>query len=161
MKPISTHHLSVIYALLLAGFTLALSIPALADHTASDAVAQEAAIAVPVTINPILQIDDDYIRLGDIFTPVDRYADRTVIRAPEPGEELVLPAVWLWKAAKTFGVDWKPVSTADTVTVTRPSSVISSAQIEGLLKDAFFKRTGEDDLIELEYRIHFQDQTLP
>jgi len=113
-------------------------------------VAQEAAIAVPVTINPILQIDDDYIRLGDIFTPVDRYADRTVIRAPEPGEELVLPAVWLWKAAKTFGVDWKPVSTADTVTVTRPSSVISSAQIEGLLKDAFFKRTGEDDLIELE-----------
>jgi len=38
MKPISTHHLSVIYALLLAGFTLALSIPALADHTSPSAI---------------------------------------------------------------------------------------------------------------------------
>ena len=168
MKPISNHCLSVIYALVLAGFVIALTFPALTfpalAETASKAESEE--VKVPVVLNPIVQVDAEFIHVGDLFEPAGQYADRTVIRAPEPGQELVLPAVWLWKAAKTFGIDWRPTSTAETVTVTRPSSVITTSQIEGLLLDSFFKRTGDDDLVELEedggpYRIHLPRSVAP
>ena len=139
MKPLSNHCLSVIYALVLAGFMIALTFPALAETTKQK---ESEEVKIPVVINPIVQVDAEFINVGDLFEPAGQYADRTVIRAPEPGQELVLPAVWLWKAAKTFGIDWRPTSTAETVTVTRPSSVITSSQIEGLLLDSFFKRTG-------------------
>lgn len=163
MKPISTQSLSVVYALVLAGFMIALSYPAMAE-TQKGSDAEE--ITVPVALNPIVQIDADFIHLGDLFEPAGQYADRTVLRAPNPGEELVLPATWLWKAAKTFGIDWRPTSTADTVTVSRPSSVITAEQIKGLLTDSFFKRTGEDDLVEVEedggpYRINLPRSVAP
>jgi flagella basal body P-ring formation protein FlgA len=163
MKPISTHSLSVIYALLLAGFMIALAFPAMAETGQSK---DPDVVAVPVTLNPVVQVDADFIHLGDLFEPAGKYADRTVLRAPNPGQEMVLPAVWLWKAAKTFGIDWQPTSTADTVTVSRPSSVITADQIEDLLKDSFFKRTGEDDLVEVEedggpYKIHLPRSSAP
>lgn len=148
MKPVTTHSLSIVYALLLAGLTLALTLPAVTAHAGDEtSTTQETA---PVALNPIVQIEGDQILLGHVFTPLDRYADRVIARAPAPGEEMVLPAVWLWKVAKTFGVDWQPTSTADVVTVSRPSSVIDQDQIEGLLTQSYFARTGEDDLIELE-----------
>ena len=121
-----------------------------ADKVATDGAQTETAVEAPVTINPVVQVDDDYIRLGDLFEPLDRYADRIVLRAPSPGEETILPAVWLWKAAKTFGIDWRPVGTADQIVVSRPASTISNDMLEGLLMDAYFMRTGEDDLVEIE-----------
>lgn len=121
-----------------------------ADNVSADRTQTEAAVSIPVTINPIVQIDDDYIRLGDLFEPIERYADRVVMRAPAPGSETTLPAVWLWKAAKTFGIDWRPVGTADQIIVSRPASTVSDDMLEGLLMDAYFLRTGEDDLVELE-----------
>ncbi len=148
MKPVTTHSLSIVYALLLAGFTLALTVPVVTARAEDKASSTEE--KVPVILNPIVQIEGDQILLGDVFTPLDRYADRVIARAPAPGEELVLPAVWLWKVAKTFGVEWQPTSTADIVTVSRPSSVIGQDQIDDLLTQSFFARTGEDDLIELE-----------
>ncbi len=128
MEPVSNQCLGVIYALVLAGFVIALTFPVLTfpalAETASKAESEE--VKVPVVLNPIVQVDAEFIHVGDLFEPAGQYADRTVIRAPEPGQELVLPAVWLWKAAKTFGIDWRPTSTAETVTVTRPSPVTVS-----------------------------------
>lgn len=120
-----------------------------ADDSARVSDTETVALA-PVTINPIVRIDDDYIRLGDLFDPLDRYSDRIVMRAPAPGEELTLPAVWLWKAARTFGIDWRPVGTADQIVVSRPASTITDDMLQGLLLDAYFRRTGEDDLVEVE-----------
>lgn len=148
MKPETTHSLSIVYALLLAGLTLALTVPAITAH-AGDTTGTEETKA-PVVLNPIVEVEGDQILLGHIFTPLDRYADRVIARAPAPGEELTLPAVWLWKVAKTFGVDWQPSSTADIVLVSRPSSIIGPDQIDDLLTQSYFSRTGEDDLIELE-----------
>lgn len=171
MKPLPMHGLSIIYALLLAGMMLALSLSALPGaawaEEATSGTEETADLAEPpITLNPIIQVADDYIRLADLFDRVEKYGDRVVARAPKPGEELVLPAVWIWKAAKTFGVDWRPASTADTVTVTRPSSTITSAMLEDLLRDAYFRRTGEDDLVELEteggpYRINLPITAAP
>lgn len=161
MRSLHIQMLSVIYALLLAGFMLALTVPAwAAEDGTPDAPKQT------VALKPIVEVSGTQIRLGDVFTHAGTYADRVIARAPEPGEETVLPAVWLWKVAKTFGVDWRPTSEADTVTVTRPSAVVGAAEIEALLRDAYFKRVGEDDLIELETetgprRIHLPMSVTP
>lgn len=158
----------LVYALLLAGLMLAIAIPTVAaEETSSTAdVKAEDESEMLVTLHPYIEVEDEYIRLGDIFDPVDRYADRIVARAPDPGGEMVLQAVWLWKAAKTFGVDWKPTSVAETATVARPSTMISKPQLENLLRDAYFARTGQDDLIELEtdggpLRIHLPRTVAP
>ncbi len=94
MKPISNHCLSVIYALVLAGFVIALTFPVLTfpalAETASKAESEE--VKVPVVLNPIVQVDAEFIHVGDLFEPAGQYADRTVIRAQEPGQELVLTA---------------------------------------------------------------------
>jgi flagella basal body P-ring formation protein FlgA len=157
--------LSVIYALLLAGFMLAVAAPAWAADAEAPAETPDAPDQA-VTLKPIVELNAAQIRLGDVFSDAGAYADRVIARAPEPGEEMVLPAVWLWKVAKTFGVDWRPTSKADTVTVTRPSTIVGTAEIEALLRDAYFRRTGEDDLIELETeagpaRIHLPMSVAP
>lgn len=161
MKTLHSQMLSVIYALLLAGLMLAVTAPAWADGSDEPAAPERA-----VTLKPIVELDAAQIRLGDVFSAAGPYADRVIANAPAPGEEVVLPAVWLWKVAKTFGVDWRPTSQADTVTVTRPSAVVSAAEIEMLLREAYFRRTGEDDLIELETesgprRIHLPMSVAP
>jgi flagella basal body P-ring formation protein FlgA len=156
----------VVYALLLAALMLAVAASALPSAWAASENEAAEGPAMPVTLHPYVQIEDEYIRLGDIFDPVTRYADRIVARAPDPGGEMTLPAVWLWKAAKTFGVDWKPTSAAETVTVVRPSTMVTAEQVETLLRDEFFIRTGQDDLIELEtdgapLRIHLPRTASP
>lgn len=150
MKPIKTQSASIVYALLMAGMTVALvatTMTSMANATEEEAAEAE---AIPVMLNPIIEVEGDQILLGDVFTPLERYEDRVIARSPEPGEELQLPAVWLWKVAKTFGVEWQPTSAADSAVVSRPSSIIGAEHIEGLLGQAYFERTGEDDLIELE-----------
>lgn len=145
MPQILRQNLSVIYALVLAGLMMAIALPVIAAETKDPD-----APATPVVHNPIIQVEGDYILLGDLFDPVDKYADRVVARAPNPGQELVLPATWLWKAAKTFGIDWQPHSAADSITVTRPSSVVAPSQIGDMLRDAYFQRTGQDELIDID-----------
>lgn len=161
-----THPSGLVYALLLAGLMLAVAIPTVAAEETSSTSEENTDAELPVTLHPYIEVEDEYIRLGDIFDPVDRYADRIVARAPDPGGEMVLQAVWLWKAAKTFGVDWKPSSVAETATVARPSALIAAPQIQNLLHDAYFARTGQDDLIELEtdggpLRIHLPRTVAP
>lgn len=150
MKALNRHNLSVVYALVLGGLMLAVALPAAAEEKSATDASSSEAIDTPIVHNPVIEVHDGYVRLGDLFDPIERYADRVVARAPEPGQELVLPAMWLWKAAKTFGVDWQPATKSDTVTVIRPSAVVSTAQIEELIRDAHFRRTGEDDLVEME-----------
>lgn len=153
MKQIRMQSATIVYALLLAGLIVALvatSFTGMAKAADEDPAAEVEAEAVPVMLNPIIEVESDQILLGDVFSPLERYEDRVIARAPAPGEEMELPAVWLWKVAKTFGVDWQPTSNADSATVSRPSSVIGAEHIEGLLGQAYFERTGEDDLIELE-----------
>jgi len=137
--------ISLIYALLLSAMLLALTVQ---SANASDSDTEEAVGAVAII--PMVELESEYILLGDVFSPIDRYADRAIARAPDPGEEIILPAVWLWRTARTFGIDWRPLSTEDTVTVTRPSATVTEDAIASILMDAYFLRTGEDDLVDFE-----------
>ncbi len=152
MPKLTKPALSVVYALLLSGLLLALALPAVTRAALASGSAGESqdGVVADVVIVPMVELDGDYILLGDVFSPIDRYADRAIARAPDPGEEVTLPAVWLWRTARTFGIDWRPLSTEDTVTVTRPSTTVTEGAITSLIMDEYFMRTGEDDLIDLE-----------
>lgn len=143
--------LTLIYALVLAGFMLAVTaqaLPALAAGAGTtDGVEPEAPAAL---VGPSLEATGEFVTLGDIFTNAGRYADRNVARTPQPGETLVMEAVWLWRLARGYGVDWRPTSTLDTVTVIRPSRTVSADDLRDLVRAELFKRTGEDDLIAID-----------
>lgn len=103
----------------------------------------------PVTLNPIVEVDGEFIRLSDIFENIDRKKDRAVLRAPKAGEESTLGAVWLWKLAKAYRIDWQPSSKFDVAVASRRSNVVSTDQISSAVRDALFRETGEDDLVQL------------
>ncbi|MBP5856950.1 flagellar basal body P-ring formation protein FlgA [Marivibrio halodurans] len=143
--------LTLIYALVLAGFMLAVTAQALPALAASAGPKNgEEPKAPAALVGSSLEATGEFVTLGDIFTNAGRYADRNVARTPQPGETLVMEAVWLWRLARGYGVDWRPTSTLDTVTVTRPSRTVSTDELRDLVRAELFKRTGEDDLIAID-----------
>ncbi len=137
--------LALIYALVLAGLVLALTARALPALAAGSQVE-----GTPVALRSSIEVDGRYVTLGDLFHPIgETDAGRAVARAPKPGQRLTLEAVWLWRVAKRYGVDWRPTSKLDTATVSRPSRVVSSDTIRGLVREAYFEATGEDELVRI------------
>ncbi|MCK6418099.1 MAG: flagellar basal body P-ring formation chaperone FlgA, partial [Alphaproteobacteria bacterium] len=87
-------------------------------------------------IKPHVKIDAGVIKLSDVFTGVDSAKDRTLGRAPEPGQDMVINASTLMRLAMATGLNWRPQSNSDQVTVTRAATVIERSQIESTLQDA-------------------------
>lgn len=91
--------------------------------------------------HPVLQTDtvtvnDDVVRLGDLFQGLDEKADRAVAYAPAPGRRAVFDARWLYRAAQAHALDWRPQSLRDRVRVERASTVIDREEIEQHVLDA-------------------------
>lgn len=87
-------------------------------------------------IKPNVKTDESTLKLSDVFTGVDAALDRTLGRAPEPGEKMVLKANTLMRLALATGLDWRPQSNADQVTITRAATIIDRAQIETDLQES-------------------------
>lgn len=96
--------------------------------------------AAPIALKPQVTVDDDLVRLGDLFHGDIAKAEVPVARAPAPGERVQLQAQWLWSLAKAYGVSWRPRSTLETVTLTRESYLLDAAAAEGILLDAMALR---------------------
>lgn len=135
----------LVYALLLAGLMLALTARALPAYAAGDALGE-----APPTLNRTIAIERDVVQLGDLFNPAGKYADRPVARAPAPGETITLDAMWLWRLARSFGVDWRPTTQYDAATVTRPSRAYGPKDLRAMVRRAYFEETGEDSLIAID-----------
>jgi len=102
-------------ALLLAASLLAAGGPALA---------QTAALRTNVMLN------DDYLRLSDLFENAGPKAETVIAQSPQPGKRVTLEARWLASVAQTYGVDWRPFGTNDRSVVERASRSIPIDQIE-------------------------------
>jgi flagella basal body P-ring formation protein FlgA len=91
--------------------------------------------AAPIALKPQVTVDSDLVLLGDLFHGELAKADVPIARAPGPGERVELQAQWLWSVAKAYGVDWRPRSTLETVTLSRQSYLLDAAAAEGILLD--------------------------
>ena len=108
--------ISVVASLLLA-VALLLAPAALAAETGA------------VTLKARAVIQDDVVRLGDLFDGLGAKAATAVARSPAPGNEVELDARWLAALARSYGLDWRPGSRFERILVERASRIIESERI--------------------------------
>ncbi|WP_254869505.1 flagellar basal body P-ring formation chaperone FlgA [Thalassospira lucentensis] len=112
-----------------------------------------------ILLKPDALVDGQYITLGDIFSGIDPTAeDIAVAHAPQPGKQVVLDYRWLYGIAQRNSISWRPRTTADQVTITRASQVITMEEIQEAVQDALtqhgVQRPFAVDLSSENFQIH-------
>ncbi len=89
--------------------------------------------AAPSTLKGTAVINDDVVRLGDIFDNTER-ADAVLGAAPEIGKDMTLNAGRLQRIAEVYAVEWKPKSAGEQIIIRRDSHTIDLQTITDALK---------------------------
>ncbi|MGF1608277.1 MAG: flagellar basal body P-ring formation chaperone FlgA [Kiloniellales bacterium] len=112
------------------------------------ATAERPALAEAVALKSFALVEGDLVRLGDLFDGLGSKAETAVARAPAPGERVELSSRWLAALARGHGVDWRPASGFERVTLERASHTIDASRIEDVLREGLAARglQGEADL---------------
>src|SRR5262245_19537732 len=106
--------------LVVAAFVLAVALaagpwqPVLADATV-DYLSEEPGL----TLRERVMVDDDIVRLGDLFEEQISDGDVAIAQAPKPGQTMTLEARFLQQVARAYRLDWKPASKYQKVTIGR------------------------------------------
>lgn len=86
--------------------------------------------AAQATLNESVVVDGNYIRLGDLFGNAGDKADAIVGYAPAPGKQAVFDVNWLFRVARAYGLEWRPLSIHERAVVKRDSQIITRTEIE-------------------------------
>src|SRR5262245_33387702 len=103
---------------------------------AAIAVAALAAPADAATLRAVATVEDNLVRLGDLFDDLPNGADIAVAYAPAPGRRLTFDAAALMELARTYRISWRPQSRFDRVIVERAGRVIQKSEIMASLSKA-------------------------
>lgn len=150
------------------GVTAMIRLPALA-LAALAAVAALAALAVPgpalaerddaagfgqpVALNPDIVVEGDTVTLNHLFSGLGDRGATPIARAPQPGEEVRLPADWLARVARAYQVDWRPVSNLQQASLRRAAQRIGGARIVEAIRAELSARGLDGDLdVQLDNR---------
>ncbi len=140
------------------------SLLGLATLLATGAVAGTESLAASLRHHVVIRGDN--VTLGDIFDDAGRHAERVILQAPEPGRKIILNVKWLYHAARSYGVDWKPMSTLDQVVLERSTNVISTDHIRETLDIGIRQELSVSDRFEIELdnrllQMHLPGENLP
>lgn len=113
-------------------------------------LAVPASAAPPASLRTSIMVDDDSVRLSDLFNGAGAHGDKVVAYAPAPGRKLVLEATWLYRVARAYRVRWRPASRFDRAVVERRSQVIGTEQIIETLTTALRAETDILDEVEID-----------
>ncbi len=102
-----------------------------------------------VTLNNRVIIDDNVVRLGDLFNNAGPRADVTVAYAPAPGQRAVFDARWLYRIARAYRLGWRPFSRLTQSVVERDSQLISKNIIREEIISALDKK-GLGDNVQVQ-----------
>jgi flagella basal body P-ring formation protein FlgA len=72
-----------------------------------------------------------------------------------PGKRAVYDARWLYRVAKAYKLNWRPLSNRDTIVVQRTSSIITQEEITEQLKQTLVEQGADPEM-----EIHFSTRTL-
>src|ERR1044071_5723997 len=110
---------------------LVLSMPAGADEIAPDAQGGSAASeqAAGLTLKESVMVNDDVVRLGDLFAEPVSMGDAPVAQAPLPGQTIVLDNRFLRSLIRAYQLDWAPANKYQRVLVARQSQHIDPALV--------------------------------
>ena len=113
------------------------------------ALAAPGALAA-VTDQAVLQesvvVSKNVIRLGDLCSGAGERAEETVAYAPAPGKRAIFDARWLYRVARAYGLQWRPLTDKDRAVVERASVTIGREEIESHILDALIDRGVDADV---------------
>lgn len=92
-----------------------------------------------VILRDSVTVKSKLVRLGDLFANAGEKADVTVAYAPAPGKQAYFDARWLYRVARTYGLQWRPLGVQDQILVQRESQVIPREEIEDSILAALTK----------------------
>lgn len=136
---------------------LAFSMPAGADdtNTPSDAAGNG------LTLKESVMVNDDVVRLGDLFAEPLSMGDVPVAQAPLPGQTIVLDNRFLRSLTRAYQLDWAPANKYQRVLVARQAQRIDPAQVTQQVKDALREYLDTDKEVELSFDVGDINLVLP
>lgn len=144
--------------------TLIIGLGALAIVTPGTAFAASGASPSTLETTSMLRehvvVDENVIRLNDLFTNVTERAEAPIAYAPQAGKRAVLDARWLYRVARAYNVDWRPLSSKVSATVERASISVPLSEIKAEILFALSEyNVGED--MDVEFSSRFKELHLP
>ncbi len=127
---------------------------ALALSVLAPPAAAAAAEAAPVTLRQSVTVSGTLVRLGDLFVPAGDKAEAAVAYAPAPGKRAIFDARWLYRVARAYGLNWRPLSIHEKAVVARESIIIGRREIaDHILAALVAKGVDADMQVELSNRM--------
>jgi flagella basal body P-ring formation protein FlgA len=107
------------------------------------ALAEEAALEYTdmLTLRDRIMVDDDVVRLGDLFQEQLSDGDVAVAQAPKAGQTLTLDGRFLQQVARAYRLSWKP-SKYQKVTIGRMSQRVTAPMVRDAIVVAVQERMG-------------------
>lgn len=96
-----------------------------------------------------IMVDDDVVRLGDLFMESLSVGDTPIAQAPAPGQTLSFDARFLSQLARAYRLDWQPDSKFEKVLVGRLSQKVAAATVIDALSAAIHERSANDARMDL------------
>jgi flagella basal body P-ring formation protein FlgA len=120
---------------------------AMADSLASLDGSEESVEGLSLRSN--IMVDDDVVRLGDLFMESLSVGDTPIAQAPGPGQTISFDARFLSQLARAYRLDWRPDSKFEKVLVGRISHRVDAGTVLESLSGALRERSGTDARMEL------------
>jgi len=114
-----------------------------------------------LTLKESVMVNDDVVRLGDLFAEPLSMGDATVAQAPLPGQTIVLDNRFLRSLVRAYQLDWEPKSKFQRVLVGRVATHIDPATVTQQMKDALKSFLATDKDVELSFDVGDIDIVLP
>ena len=116
--------------------------------------------ATAADLKMVSVINEDVLRVGDIFENASGKADIVIGRAPLPGQDMTLNARTLMRIAKSLNIAWQPQSVLDQVIVRREATMIGFDTVSNSLEKALSEKAALDN-VELVVNENMANLTLP
>src|SRR5688572_11562458 len=102
-----------------------------------------------LTLRERIMVDDDVVRLGDLFQEQISDGDVAIAQAPKPGQTMALEARFLQQVARAYRLDWKPSSKYQKVMIGRMSQRVTADMVRVALAQAVQERTGSGNDLDV------------
>lgn len=120
-----------------------------------------ARVALASTLRPVSVINDNILRVGDIFEGLSEDKANIVLGpGPQPGKEMVLNATTLIRISSALDLSWQPQTTADQIIIRREATVIGRDIVQSLIEEKLFEN-GLNDEYHLTLPTSLGDIILP
>jgi flagella basal body P-ring formation protein FlgA len=129
---------------------IALSAILWAAQAPGAALAEEiASLSGSLTLRDRIMVDDDVVRLGDLFQESLSDGDVAVAQAPKAGQTMMLDARFLQQVARAYRLDWKPSSKYQKVTIGRMSQRVTAPMVREAIAVAVQERLGSSSDLDI------------